>query len=58
MLGAANIAKFAVLHSASKTKNVTVYAVASRDQAKAQVYAKRNSIPVMHENYDALLADR
>jgi xylose dehydrogenase (NAD/NADP) len=56
VLGAAKIARafIAGVHGSPK---ITVAAVASRDPARAQVYAQETGVPQVHATYDALLAD-
>ena len=56
ILGCANIAKqFA--RDVNGSSQVSIQAVASRDFAKAQAFAKVFHIPSAHGSYDALLAD-
>mmetsp|Transcript_39997 Transcript_39997/g.64141 ORF Transcript_39997/g.64141 Transcript_39997/m.64141 type:complete len:343 (+) Transcript_39997:313-1341(+) len=60
ILGASNIAKFAVLWPALKdtaAENVVVHAVASRDGAKARKYADSAGIPNAYEGYQKVLED-
>src|SRR5512142_942119 len=45
------------LGGARDARGVELYAVASRDQAKAERYAEANGIPTAHGSYEALLAD-
>jgi xylose dehydrogenase (NAD/NADP) len=47
----------AILAGASASDRVEVVAVASRDGARAEAYARRHGIPTAHASYDALLAD-
>ena len=57
ILGAARIAPMAMIRPAAKVPNVVVHAVAARDEQRAQTFAKRHEIPVVHSSYEALLAD-
>src|SRR5215470_14939249 len=57
VLGAAGIARQFVPAQAASRK-VKVVAVASRDPAKAQAFAREFGIPRAHGSYEALLADR
>lgn len=57
VLGAARIAKSALVAPARGMDDVQVYAVASRDRSKAERFASRFSVPVVHNDYDALLSD-
>jgi predicted dehydrogenase len=57
VLGAARIARdFVAAQDASR--KVKVVAIASRDPAKAQAFAREFGIPRAHGSYEALLADR
>jgi xylose dehydrogenase (NAD/NADP) len=47
----------AILAGAAASDLVEVVAVASRDAARAETYARERGIPVAHGSYDALLAD-
>jgi xylose dehydrogenase (NAD/NADP) len=47
----------AVIRGARKSDRVDVLAVASRDQARADAYARRNGYPRAYGTYDALLDD-
>ena len=57
IIGASDIAKFAVLWPASRHPNAVVHAVAARDVGRAKAYAKRHHIPVVHETYQKLMQD-
>lgn len=57
LIGASNIAKFAVLWPASRHSDVAVHAVAARSSEKAKAYAKQNGIPVVHGTYQNLIED-
>lgn len=57
ILGAARINRTAVLSPAHKTDGVEVVAIAARDTERAAFYARRHRIPVVHQSYDAMLAD-
>ena len=56
ILSTANINRL-VLEGARLADGVEVVAVASRDSARAEAYARENGIPRAHGSYDALLAD-
>ena len=56
ILGAANIAR-SFINGVAPSKTVTIAAVASRDAAKAERFAKECGIARAHGSYDALLAD-
>jgi predicted dehydrogenase len=45
------------LDGARAADGVEILAVASRDRAKAEEYARENGIPKAHDSYEALLAD-
>jgi D-xylose 1-dehydrogenase (NADP+, D-xylono-1,5-lactone-forming) len=47
-----------VIQGAAASSEVEVVAVASRDQARADVYARQHGIPGAYGSYEALLADR
>ncbi len=47
----------AILTASNASDRVEVVAVASRDAAKAEAYARTHGIPVAYGSYDALLAD-
>ncbi|MFJ5264816.1 Gfo/Idh/MocA family protein [Streptomyces sp. NPDC088387] len=57
LLGAAAIAPSALIKPARQTPRVTVTAVAARDRSRAEKFARRHGVPVVHDGYDALLAD-
>ncbi|MFF7190672.1 Gfo/Idh/MocA family protein [Streptomyces sp. NPDC008222] len=57
LLGAAAIAPSALIKPARQTPRVTVTAVAARDRARAEAFARKHGVPVVHAGYDALLAD-
>ena len=57
VLGTARISATALLGPAAIVPEVTVAAVAARDQSRAAAYAERHGIPVAYGGYDALLAD-
>ncbi len=57
MLGAARIGYFGLIQPARELPNITVHALAARDPARARDYASKHSIPVVHDSYEALLAD-
>jgi len=57
MLGAARIGNWAMVQPSSKVPDAELYAVAARDPQRAKEYAKKYRIPVVHDSYEALLAD-
>jgi len=57
VLGTARISATALLGPAASVPEVTVAAVAARDQSRAAAYAERHGIPVAYGGYGALLAD-
>jgi predicted dehydrogenase len=56
ILGAAKIAQLFVA-SVRPSRKIQVRAVASRDLARAESFAREFGIGVVHATYDALLAD-
>jgi len=56
-LGAARIAPAALTKPAAGNSDVEVTAVAARDVTRARAFADKHGIPVVHDSYDALLAD-
>lgn len=56
-LGAARIAPLALIRPARTTDRVEVTTVAARDRARAEKYARKHRIPVVHDSYDDVLAD-
>lgn len=57
VLGTANIAR-AFIAGVVPSAKVTVAAVASRDPAKAEAFARETGVPRFHGTYEALLADQ
>lgn len=57
LLGAARIAKSALIKPAESVRDVTVAAIAARDPARAQEYASKHGIARVHSSYDDLIAD-
>ena len=57
ILGAARIAPNALIKPARRVEEVEVSAVAARDKAKADRFARKHGIDRVHGSYDALLAD-
>jgi predicted dehydrogenase len=57
VLGSARISAPALIEPARQVPGVTVAAVASRGQARAEAFARRHGIPVAYGSYDDLLAD-
>jgi predicted dehydrogenase len=56
-LGAARITPSALIRPARELPDVEVRAIAARDPDKARAFARKHRIPVVHETYEALLAD-
>jgi predicted dehydrogenase len=56
-LGAARITPGALIKPARRVPEVTVAAVAARDRDRARQFAARHGIAVVHDSYDALIAD-
>lgn len=57
ILGAARVARYAMIAPAAASARATVAAVAARDGARAIDYAQEHAIPRAFGDYDALLAD-
>jgi predicted dehydrogenase len=57
VLGAAAITPAAMLAPVAATDNVDVVAVAARDPAKAQSFARKHRISVAHRSYSDLITD-
>ena len=57
ILGAARIAPMALVRPARAVPEAQVVAVAARDPARAERFARKHGIPRVHTGYDALLAD-
>jgi predicted dehydrogenase len=57
LIGATGIAERAILRPARGRAGVRVRAVAASDPVRAKEFASRHEIPVVHEDYTALLAD-
>ncbi|KAJ5321019.1 hypothetical protein N7476_004021 [Penicillium atrosanguineum] len=57
LLGASNIAPFALIKPAQAHSEVIVAAVAARDRSRAEAYAKKHDIPIVHASYEDLLND-
>jgi predicted dehydrogenase len=56
-LGAARIAPAALTKPAKGNAEVDVTAIAARDAARARAFADKHGVPVVHDSYEALLAD-
>jgi predicted dehydrogenase len=56
-LGAARITPSALIKPAKLVPGVEVAAVAARDRLRADSFAAKHGIPVVHESYEALIAD-
>ncbi len=57
ILGAARVARRRVIPAIQASTNGQVHAIASRDATRAQAFADAFAIPVVHQDYAALLAD-
>ena len=57
ILGAAGIAPTAIINPAKIVDGAEIVAVAARDRATAESYAKEHGIPNVHDSYEALIAD-
>ncbi|RFU29927.1 hypothetical protein B7463_g6402, partial [Scytalidium lignicola] len=57
LLGASNIAPMAIITPARSHPEVIIAAVAARDEKKAQAYAKKHGIPIVHKSYQDMLND-
>lgn len=57
ILGAARIAPMAIVRPARYLQGVEVIAVAARDEARAQRFARRHGLAKVHRSYEELLAD-
>ncbi|KAG0653113.1 D-xylose 1-dehydrogenase (NADP(+)) 2 [Hyphodiscus hymeniophilus] len=55
LLGASKIAPTAVIEPALNHPSVVIAAVAARDPAKGQEYAKKHNIPVVYNSYQELI---
>jgi len=56
-LGSSRISLPALIEPAASVPEVTVAAVAARDQSRADAFALRHGIPAAHGSYEELLAD-
>ncbi len=56
-LGAARITPSALTKPAQAVPEVEVVAVAARDRERAERFARKRGIPMVHDSYEALLAD-
>ncbi|KAB8235274.1 hypothetical protein ETB97_007855 [Aspergillus alliaceus] len=57
LLGASNIAPIALINPAKAHPDVIIAAVAARDRNRAETYAKKYDIPIVHASYEDLLND-
>ncbi|HTT90967.1 MAG TPA: Gfo/Idh/MocA family oxidoreductase [Acidimicrobiales bacterium] len=57
LLGASRIAPNALLKPASEIGGVEIAAVGARDKGRAEAFAAAHNIPVVHDSYEALVAD-
>jgi len=58
VLGAARVAPFALINPAKKNADIMVAAVAARSVSRARAFAARNGIGSVHDDYEALIADK
>ena len=56
ILGAARIAPAALIRPARTIDDVTVVAVAARDRARAETYARKHDIPTVYGSYEELVS--
>jgi predicted dehydrogenase len=56
-LSTARITPAALIAPARQARGTVVTAVAARDPARAEAFAAAHGIPVVHESYQALIAD-
>src|SRR5438874_102871 len=56
-LGAARIAPAALVRPAKASGVATVTAIAARDRAKADAFARTHDVPRVYDSYEALIAD-
>ncbi|KAJ5355382.1 dimeric dihydrodiol dehydrogenase [Penicillium cataractarum] len=57
LLGASSIAPIALIAPAKAHSEVIIAAVAARDRTRAEAYAKKHNIPIVHSTYEDLLQD-
>ncbi|RDW85633.1 hypothetical protein BP5796_03958 [Coleophoma crateriformis] len=57
LLGASNIAPLAIIIPAKSHPEIIIAAVAARDAQKAQAYATKHGIPIVHMSYQELIDD-
>jgi predicted dehydrogenase len=57
ILSTARITAAALITPARQVPEVTVTAVAARDRPRAEAFAAEHGIPVVHDSYEALIAD-
>jgi len=57
VLGAAAIVPMALTHPARAVPEAQIVAIAARDPKRAEVFARRHKIPIVHQTYDDLLND-
>lgn len=57
IVGAARVARYALIRPAPRVPAVSVQAIASRDPQRAREFAQRFGVPRVRESYDALIAD-
>lgn len=56
-LGAARITPAALVAPARASSRAALVAVAARDRARAEAFARRHRVPRVHDSYEALLTD-
>ena len=57
VLGAARITPMALVRPARTIPEVEIEAVAARDRARGEKFARKHDVPTVHDSYDALIAD-
>ena len=57
VLGAAKITPTALIRPARAVPQVSIQAVAARNRERAERFAARHRLPVIHSSYDALIQD-
>jgi len=57
ILGCARIAQSAIIEPVARVQGMDVVAIASRDIARAEAFARTHGIALAHDSYEALIAD-
>lgn len=57
ILGSARIVPWAMIHPANRRDDVIIHAIAASRPGKAKEFANEHGIAVVHDSYDALIAD-